>query len=266
MKTLIGSIVIALIALPGALVTEAHAAAYLKLGDIKGEATDDGHKEWIIIQSFGQGIDQERDAASGLPTGKRQHKPLTITKEVDKSSPLLMQSLTTGTPIRAARIEFVRTGEQDRYYRVFLKNLIVTSYESVENPGQAQTETFSLNYEEIKWTYSVWDDTDIVHVDHSYRWNLIHEAGEADKLPAGSFRLGMIGASTGAGGNILMAEWEGFEEFRYLIKTSPTVDGVYQTLMTHVPTEDGRQELELPIGVANEFIKIEKIRESILQQ
>jgi hypothetical protein len=28
-----------------------------------------------------------RDAASGLPTGKRQHKPLTITKEIDKSSP-----------------------------------------------------------------------------------------------------------------------------------------------------------------------------------
>lgn len=30
-----------------------------------------------------------RDAASGLPTGKRMHKPLTITKELDKSSPML---------------------------------------------------------------------------------------------------------------------------------------------------------------------------------
>lgn len=30
-----------------------------------------------------------RDAASGLPTGKRQHKPMVITKELDKSSPLL---------------------------------------------------------------------------------------------------------------------------------------------------------------------------------
>ncbi|MCB2047736.1 MAG: type VI secretion system tube protein Hcp [Novosphingobium sp.] len=30
-----------------------------------------------------------RDAASGLPTGKRQHKPMTVTKEVDKSSPML---------------------------------------------------------------------------------------------------------------------------------------------------------------------------------
>lgn len=30
-----------------------------------------------------------RDAASGLPTGKRQHKPLVINKELDKSSPIL---------------------------------------------------------------------------------------------------------------------------------------------------------------------------------
>ena len=29
-----------------------------------------------------------RDAASGLPTGKRQHKPLSLTKAIDKSSPM----------------------------------------------------------------------------------------------------------------------------------------------------------------------------------
>ena len=29
---------------------EADAAAFMKLGDIKGEATDNEHKEWIIIK------------------------------------------------------------------------------------------------------------------------------------------------------------------------------------------------------------------------
>jgi hypothetical protein len=37
------------------------------------------------------GIVSPRDSASGLPTGKRQHKPIVITKELDKSSPLLFQ-------------------------------------------------------------------------------------------------------------------------------------------------------------------------------
>lgn len=41
------------------------------------------------IISFEQEIVSPRDAASGLPTGKRMHKPFVITKELDKSSPVL---------------------------------------------------------------------------------------------------------------------------------------------------------------------------------
>lgn len=41
------------------------------------------------IISFDQEIISPRDAASGLPTGKRMHKPFVITKELDKSSPML---------------------------------------------------------------------------------------------------------------------------------------------------------------------------------
>ncbi len=35
-----------------------------------------------------------RDSASGLPTGKRMHKPIVITKQLDKASPLLMAAMT----------------------------------------------------------------------------------------------------------------------------------------------------------------------------
>ena len=34
-----------------------------------------------------------RDAASGLPTGKRQHKPLVLTAEIDRASPLAPRML-----------------------------------------------------------------------------------------------------------------------------------------------------------------------------
>lgn len=40
-------------------------------------------------------IKSPRDAASGLATGKRQHKPMTITKELDKSSPQLFSLVVT---------------------------------------------------------------------------------------------------------------------------------------------------------------------------
>ena len=32
----------------------------------------------------------ERDPSAGLPTGKRVHKPLVITKEIDTATPTLM--------------------------------------------------------------------------------------------------------------------------------------------------------------------------------
>ena len=41
-------------------------------------------------------IKSPRDAASGLPTGKRQHKPLTLIKEYDKSSPKLAEAVAKG--------------------------------------------------------------------------------------------------------------------------------------------------------------------------
>lgn len=43
-------------------------------------------------------VKSPRDAATGQASGKRQHKPMTITKEFDKSSPKLAESVsTTGT-------------------------------------------------------------------------------------------------------------------------------------------------------------------------
>ena len=47
------------------------------------------------VISFDQEIVSPRDAASGLPTGKRMHKPFVITKELDKSSsPMVRESPT----------------------------------------------------------------------------------------------------------------------------------------------------------------------------
>jgi len=71
----------------------------LKIEGVPGEsaAHDHDHKDWIEVLSlrFKGGVrvaagDVNGDGAaqaSGLPTGKRQHKPMVITKELDKSAP-----------------------------------------------------------------------------------------------------------------------------------------------------------------------------------
>jgi len=47
------------------------------------------------VISFEQDIVSPRDAASGLPTGKRMHKPFVITKELDRSSPAAIRESPT---------------------------------------------------------------------------------------------------------------------------------------------------------------------------
>jgi hypothetical protein len=80
-----------------------------------------------------------RDAASGLPTGKRQHKPFVITKSVDKASPLLAQAAASGKKLTRVRVK-------DQYMTYELKEVLVTSYRSGGGSDKVPIESFSLDF------------------------------------------------------------------------------------------------------------------------
>ncbi|MEO6833074.1 MAG: type VI secretion system tube protein TssD, partial [Chitinophagaceae bacterium] len=85
--------------------------AYLKLkgqkqGEIKGSVTQKGREGSIMVKAASHEIISPRDPASGLPTGKRQHKPLVITKEIDKSSPLLLTALCSNENLTSVVLDF----------------------------------------------------------------------------------------------------------------------------------------------------------------
>jgi len=92
---------------------------YIKISDIKGESNvvlcpagscavsglAAGTYQVQVCDAKGMAVNSSvalshsvtspRDAASGLATGKRMHKPMTITKELDKSSPQLFSLVVT---------------------------------------------------------------------------------------------------------------------------------------------------------------------------
>jgi type VI secretion system secreted protein Hcp len=146
------------VALALAFPQAASAAGYLKIGDIKGESTDEGHKGEIQIESWSWGetsttrLAGETAAASGLPTGKRQHKPLTITKAVDKASPKLQEASVSGRMIPSMSLTLPKgEGKEQTYLTYKLENVMITSYQtSSAAGGDLPMESFSLNYEEIK--------------------------------------------------------------------------------------------------------------------
>jgi len=49
------------------------------------------------VLAFDFGVESPRDAATGQASGKRQHSPITIVREVDSASPLLYAGLAAGT-------------------------------------------------------------------------------------------------------------------------------------------------------------------------
>ncbi|MFP3943792.1 MAG: Hcp family type VI secretion system effector [Alphaproteobacteria bacterium] len=132
-----------------------------------GAANHEGHKDWINLLSvhsirWAPGIESRNvkvrgvipNPASGLPTGKRQHKPFTVVKPVDKASPLLARAAKTGRPlpevVLTARNTDTQTAGRVPYYRYELKNVRVVNYQTGGSADEVPTETMSLNYEEIK--------------------------------------------------------------------------------------------------------------------
>ncbi len=134
-----------------------------KQGDIKGSVTQKGREGSIAIIAVSHEIISPRDPASGLPTGKRMHKPFVITKELDKSSPLLYNVLTNNENVSEATFKFWQpsaTGAEKQHYTVKLTNANIASIEFVslnnKDPALmkfAEHERIAFTYQKIEWTW-----------------------------------------------------------------------------------------------------------------
>ena len=143
--------------------------AYLKLkgqtqGEIKGSVTQKGREGKIMVIAVSHEIMSPRDPASGLPTGKRMHKPFVITKELDKSSPLLYNVLVNNENITEWETQFWQpsaTGAEVQHYTVKLINANIASIHfrmlNNKNPElmkYAEYEEIAFTYQKIIWTWT----------------------------------------------------------------------------------------------------------------
>ena len=115
-------------------------------GSVTITAQKQGTIRPITLQAVSHEIISPRDAASGLPTGKRQHKPITITKELDKSSPLLLNALVTNENLSSVTITLNGGGKP--VATIKLTNASIAGYDE-----HGTTETWSFTYQKIMWTW-----------------------------------------------------------------------------------------------------------------
>lgn len=128
-----------------------------KQGAIRGSCTVRGREGTIVAEAISHNVISPRDAATGLPTGHRQHKPLTITKRIDRSTPLLYTAWIQNENLTDVTLQFYLTsvsGEQRRYYRIQLVNANIAEI----RVGPRDQEQITFTYQRIVWT---WEDGEI---------------------------------------------------------------------------------------------------------
>jgi len=130
-----------------------------------GNSWQEGHENESIIKGYSHNVTIPRDPLSGQPSGQRVHSPLTITKLLDKASPLLMAALVDGETLSTVEIRKYRTnalGKLEWFYTVKLEDAIVIDI----NPDAphafgefekdvAPLEHVSFSYRKIVWTHEV---------------------------------------------------------------------------------------------------------------
>lgn len=145
-------------------------SAYLTLegdeqGPILGGVTQAGKEGSIMVVAYGHSVFSPRDEREGLATDLRQHEPLRITKELDKSTPRLMRAWANGERMRTFILRFwtpSQTGQEIQYYTVRLYGAQIVSIQQEmlnnrypENLNHKEREHVTFTYRTIEWT---WED------------------------------------------------------------------------------------------------------------
>ena len=130
-----------------------------------GNVYQEGHENEILVEAFSHTVTVPTDPQSGQPTGQRVHKPLTITKVFDKSSPMLYKALSSGERLPKCEIKWWRTssqGVQEHYFTTKLEDAIITNISArmpnCQDPSQAHfthLEDVSFSYRKITWTHEI---------------------------------------------------------------------------------------------------------------
>lgn len=131
---------------------------HLKLGDFKGESTDDKHKDEIDVESWSWGASNPGSMArgSGGGTGKVSFSDLTFTHAVDKASPNLWKACSTGEHVKEATLTSAKQGKGPQDFLIIKMNdVLITSVSIAEasGVGSVPMESVGLQFAKVDLEY-----------------------------------------------------------------------------------------------------------------
>lgn len=127
---------------------------FLKIEGIEGETTDKVHTKEIALSSFSLGVANTAASASGAAAGKAQFANFSVITTISKASPLLYLNTATGTHLKSATFAARKVGPNPTdFYTVKLEDVTIASVQTSGSPADLPTESVSLTYTKITWSY-----------------------------------------------------------------------------------------------------------------
>ena len=132
--------------------------AFIQIGSVKGEATDEKHTDWIEVYSWSIGASQSGSpyATTGGTTGKADVSDLTFTHPLDLSSAKLFQLCCTGENTPKVTFEAQKAAGSSKvvYLKFTLENVIVSSVQPTGSQGSESMESVALRFAKISYDYT----------------------------------------------------------------------------------------------------------------
>ena len=130
---------------------------FAKIGDIKGESSDDKHKGEIEVLSWSWGVTQSGTMArgGGGGEGKVSFSDFNFTHHIDKASPVLLKACATGEHIKEATVTVRKAGKgQQEFLVIKMNDIIITGVApSGAGDGAATAESVALQFAKVDLEY-----------------------------------------------------------------------------------------------------------------
>jgi type VI secretion system secreted protein Hcp len=128
----------------------------MKSGAIAGSATETSNVSSIIILSLELGLGHPVDPATHLASGKQVIRPIVVTKEIDKASPLLINSCYTNEVSKTCTFTYTRTDNEGKtvaYLTIAVKNATITDVNHTADRAGTGVERLTLNFTSFEFTW-----------------------------------------------------------------------------------------------------------------
>jgi len=137
--------------------------AYFKADLISGDGTRKGFENYTEINGYNHEVSSPFDPQTGLPTGKRQHRPFKIIKELSRSSIDFHNVWVRGQTLKGGELKLYRlgsTGVEVNYYTYRFTGIRIVSIRDwmANNNDSAvanlpHMQEISFTYDTIEWDF-----------------------------------------------------------------------------------------------------------------